>query len=153
MAEVVGPGAFSLFTATTGLPNVLSQYAYPGEGALYGVLAAASLSSQNPPSLGGVRPRSGQPVYAVNTIRFDPGHRGSTGAHVNVDRALLFVDERGNAHRVTFKDHAAHYLTLSQDTALPAVLQMIGVPNQRSGALSELSAAAGWPDFSTGPSK
>ena len=63
MAEVVQPGRFSLFTGTTGLPSALITYSYPTTGQFYGILAAASLSSQHPPSLGGIRPQDWRREY------------------------------------------------------------------------------------------
>src|SRR6266566_2552965 len=95
MAAVVQPGQFSLFTGTTGLPSPLDTYVHPTTGGFYGILAAASLTSQSPPTLGGIRPHASAPVYSINAIRSDPGHPGSPEPHSNVDRRLLFLDERG----------------------------------------------------------
>jgi hypothetical protein len=149
MAEVVQAGTYSLFTGMADLPAQLAACAYPTADRFYGVLAAASLSTQNPPTLGGLRPRAGQPVYVVNVIRFDPGHRGRHDPHSNVDRSLWFESENGQAFRLSFDEHPAHFRRLSTDTGLDAVLTNYGIPNRPRGPLSDLSTAAGWQNFST----
>src|SRR5712692_6993760 len=147
MTDVVQPGRFSLFTSSTGLPAPLAPYGYPAPEHFYAILAVASNSSQIPPKIGGVRPKPDQPIYGVNTVRYDQD--GSGEPHVNVDRALVFQDERGRAFRLTFKEHPAHYRSLSRDTGLKTVLGIQGIPHRPKGTLSELSSSAGWRIFST----
>ena len=149
MAEVVQPGRYSLFTGKAEIPTQLADCAYPTADKFYGVLAAASNSSQNPPTIGGVRPKAGQSVYSLNVIRYDPGHRGRHDPHSNVDRLLFFESERGQAYRVSLDDHPIHFRRLSADTGLDVVLTNLGVPLRPSGSLSDLSTAAGWQNFST----
>lgn len=149
MNDVVQPGHYSLFTDKTAIPTPLADCAYPASENFYGVLAVASLSSQNPPTIGGVRPKAGEPVYSVNVIRFDPGHRGRDDPHSNVDRSLWFRGENGQAYRLSFDEHPVHFRRLSADTGLEVVLPHVGVPNRPSGPLSDLSTGAGWQNFST----
>jgi hypothetical protein len=151
MAEVVQPGTYSLITEMATLPVQLIQCAYPTADKFYGVLAAASLSTQNPPTLGGIRLKAGQPVYAVNVIRFDPGHRGGRDPHANVDRSLWFQSDAGQTFRLSFAEHPAHFRKLSTDTGLEAVLKNYDIPNRARGPLSDLSTAAGWQNFSGRP--
>lgn len=149
LGNVVESGRYSLFTGKSAIPPQLADCAYPAPGNLYGVLAAASNSSLNPPTIGGVRPRASEPVYSVNVIRYDPGHRGRHDPHANVDRSLWFRGESGQAYRLSFDEHPIHFRRLSADTGLKVVLSDLGVPNRPSGTLSDLGTAAGWQNFST----
>jgi hypothetical protein len=149
VGTVVQPGQYSLFTGTAAIPAPLAACAYPTPGNFYGVLAAASNSSQNPPTIGGIRPMAGEPVISVNVIRFDPGHHGRHDPHANVDRSLWFKGESGQAYRLSFDEHPVHFRKLSADTGLDVVLTNLGVPLRPSGPLSDLSSAGGWQNFST----
>jgi len=149
LGGVVQPGHYSLFTGKASIPAPLAACAYPAPGNLYGVLAAASNSSQNPPTIGGIRPLAGAPVYSVNVIRYDSGHRGRHDPHANVDRSLWFRGESGQAYRLAFDEHPVHFRRLSADTGLGIVLSDLGVPHRPSGPLTDLGTAAGWRTFST----
>jgi hypothetical protein len=149
LGSVVETGHYSLYTDQRDVPAPLRVYGdYPQEGDFYGLIVAASNSSQNPPRLGGITPKPGQPVYMVNTVRYDETQRSEP--HVNVDRVLLFTDTQDQAFRLPLADHEAHFKRLSTDTGLDTILGMYSIPNQPSGLVSDLSSAGAWRDFSTG---
>ena len=149
LGGVVSPGYYSLHTGKEGLPRQLTNFALPVAEKFYGVLAAASYSSQNPPTISGITLKPGQPVYAVNIIRHDPGHLGLTDPHANVDKSFSFLGADGKAYRLSFDEHPNHCRRLSKDAGLEAVLQNFGIPHKQSGRLSDLSTGAGWQNFST----
>jgi|ERR1051325_884922 hypothetical protein len=107
LADIVEPGTYSLYTGRTDLPPQLTECALPLGDKFYGVLIGASNSSQNPPTIGGIRPMPGLPVYAQNVIRFDPGHGGRHTPHGNVDRSLRFTGENFRAYCLSFEEHPA----------------------------------------------
>ena len=148
LGNTVQPGHFSLFTAKVSVPSELQNYIYPQEQDFYGVLVAASNSSQNPPMVGGLTVASDCVVYGIRTIRYDESDKD--GPHANVDSVLLFPTTGGQNFRASYQDDRVHFTPLSNDTGLAGVLTKIGAPQVSSGKLSDLSSDSAWVDLSTG---
>ena len=105
----------------------------------------ASLSSQHPPTIGGVTPASSAPVYRACTVRFDQ-HSSTGEPHVNKDDVLLFQDQKGQSWRLYAADQPGHYERLSTDTQL-GTLDVHHWPKESAGSLAAIEAEGGLVDF------
>jgi ribosomal protein L16 Arg81 hydroxylase len=84
-------------------------------------------------------------------IRAD--QHGSTGElHFNQYETLVFGDTAGRRWQLYAADQPKHYVALSSDSGLDAVLDVYNLPTQEGGDLSLLRKHGARVDFSTGSS-
>ncbi len=150
LGAIVERGQYKRFDDLATVPSALSRVsAFPGRDDYRTTVLMASLSSQNPPTIGDITPASSDPVYRVCTVRFD--QHGSTGEpHLNKDDVLLFRDQKGKSWQLYAADQPGHYEKLSTDTQLGVALDAFQWPTEPIGPLTAMEAEGGLVDFSTG---
>lgn len=150
LGELVERGHYRRFDDRSSVPSALSRIsAFPDPDDYRTTVLMASLSSQHPPTIGGVTPASSAPVYRACTVRFD--QHGSTGEpHINKDDILLFQDQKGQSWQLYAADQPGHYERLSTDTQLGTTLDVHHWPKESAGSLTAIEAEGGLVDFSTG---
>ena len=150
LGGLVERGHYRRFDDLSGVPSALSRIsAFPDPDDYQTTVLMSSLSSQQPPTIGGVTPASSAPVYRVCTVRFD--QHGSTGEpHFNKDDVLLFQDQTGQSWQLYAADQPGHYEELSNDTQLGTALDVYHWPKETTGSLAAIKDKGGLVDFSTG---
>jgi len=145
-------GHYQRFDQLGDVPSALSRVAaFPAEGEFRTAVAMASLSSEHPPTIGGITPASSSPVFRVSAVRVD--RHGSTGElHLNKDDTLIYGDTAGRAWQLHAHDQPGHYKRLSTDSGLDVALNTYKWPRDDAGTVESLRAAGALVDFSTGRS-
>jgi hypothetical protein len=150
LASAISRGEYRRFDDPISLPSALSRVAaFPDRENYRTCVLMASLSSQHPPTIGGIAPASSSPVYRVCTVRFDQ-HESAGEAHLNKDDVLLFEDRAGLAWQLHAHDQPGHYTRLSTDSHLQVAMEAYSWPKHQRGTLASLEAAGALVDFSTG---
>lgn len=139
LRDLVSPGQYASFQTQTGLPSAISRIAggVPAADFRFAIVAASATTSQ-PPSLGGITPAPNSTVVGVSIVRADYGNPNNP--HFNRDQVLLFEDPRGHPWQLHRKDLPNHFIALSRDSGLSAALDVYQVANSR-GAIRDLFSA------------
>ena len=149
----ISRGHFQRFDDPMSLPSALSRVAsFPPASDYRSAILMSALSSQHPPTIGGVTPASSSPVLRVAVLRIDK-HGAHGEPHLNRDDVLLFKDGTGSAWQLHANDQSAHYRTLSDDSSLSYALEQHRWPKEPAGTLASLSSHGAWVGFSTAPDR
>lgn len=143
------PGYYRRFDDPGNLPSALSRVAgFPTPEYYRTSVIMASGTSQHPPSIGGVTPAPGTPIYRVATIRYDV--HGVGEPHFNKDDVLIFTDTGQRAWQIYARDEARHYQALSIDSGIDAAIELNHWPAAPAGTLAAMQQAGGYVDFAPG---
>jgi hypothetical protein len=125
LSSIVSTGWYLRFESQSQIPSSVSRIAGGVANADFRFAeVAASVTTEAPPSLGGITPAPCSPVYRVSVVRADCAD--AMRPHFNRDQVLVFGDARGNCWQLHQKDVPDHYLALSNDSGLSAALAAYG---------------------------
>jgi len=148
LSGVVQPGQYRRYDDLASIPSSLSRVAaFPSAEYYRTSIVMASGTSQHPPTIGGVTPAPGTPIYRVSVIRYDL-HDGKP--HLNKDEVLIFSDTNGRPWQLYAEAQPDHYHALSIDSGLGAALEIHRWPAAPAGTLAAMHQAGALVDFSTG---
>src|SRR6266550_7293396 len=89
LQQVVGVGHYRRFDDPGHLPSALSRVGgFPPVDHYRTSLVMSSGTSEHPPTIGGITPAPGTPIFRVSAIRFDVHRDGQP--HFNRDDVLIF---------------------------------------------------------------
>jgi len=149
---IVKPGGYVRFDDREKVPSPISRLGgFPAPENYRTTVVMASGTSQNPPTIGGVTPAPGTPIYRVSAVRFDRHADGES--HFNKDDVLIFADTADRSWQLYARDQPGHYEKLSVDSGLGAAIDIYRWPATNSGTLADISKVGGLVDFSTGSGK
>ena len=130
-------GEFRRYDTPAALPPDLAPIAsYPSADHYRTAVIMRSHTSEVPPSIGGITPAPGSPVFRVAVVRWD--RHGNGPEHFNQDESLMFRDQAGRAWRLGLRDQPDHFVALSKDSGLPAALELTKLPPAPSGPVKQL---------------